>query len=69
MPRPLRETTQRDLDMLCTSWGIINMERNLVRRHGARKAALAISRALKSLDGAIRHAKRALIAEGKYQDG
>ena len=57
MPRKRRIVTQRDLDVLSKNWGIINMARAEVRFVGAKRAATAISRALKSLDGAIRHAQ------------
>lgn len=55
-----------DLHDLTRAWGIVNVQRDEVRSAGAPKAAKAISRALKSLDGAIRHAKRVLIQEGNY---
>jgi len=63
MARKLRTVSQGELNELSTEWGIISMERQRVRSCGALKAAAAISRALKSLDGAIRHAQRALNME------
>lgn len=56
--RKPRTITQAELDTLSTAWGVINMQRQEVRAAGAHKASAAIARALKSLDGAIRHAQR-----------
>ena len=56
MARKARTVTQRDIDVLSTAWGIINIQRQEVKDVGAKRAAAAIGRALKSLDGAIRHA-------------
>lgn len=57
MARQGRNITQDDLNILSTAWGVINTQRWNVRAVGAKRAATAISRALKSLDGAIRHAQ------------
>ena len=57
MARQGRNITQDDLNILSTAWGVINRQRWNVRAVGAKRAALSINRALKSLDGAIRHAQ------------
>jgi hypothetical protein len=56
MARKGRIVTDDDLRVLSSAWGIINLQREEVKHVGAKRAAAAISRALKSLDGAIRHA-------------
>ena len=60
MARKGRIVTQDDLDILSASWGIISDQRANVKSAGAKRAAAAISRALKSLDGAIRHGQAML---------
>jgi hypothetical protein len=60
MARKGRIVTERDMDVLLKNWGIMNMARSEVRHVGAKRAAAAISRALKSLDGAIRHGQAML---------
>ena len=60
MARKGRTVTQADLDILSTAWGVINTQRGSVRAVGAKRAAAAIGRALKSLDVAIRHGQAML---------
>lgn len=40
------------------AWAVIKTNRDRVRRVGAHRAADALSRALKSLEGAVKHARR-----------
>jgi len=56
--RKPRTVTPEQLGVLHTAATLINIERQHVRTAGALRAAAAIGRALKSLDGAIRHAQR-----------
>lgn len=44
--------------VLSSAWGVVAGWRTEVRHAGAKRAAAALSRALKSVDGAIRHAQR-----------
>lgn len=59
---PNKQRTYEDWDKRCNvlsrAYGQISIVRNDVRQVGAKPAADAISRSLKSLDGAIRHAQR-----------
>lgn len=54
----LRKATLTDLDNIATAWARIAEGRDMLRRAGARKSANATARALKSVDGALRHARR-----------
>lgn len=57
-----RKLTYREADHRCnvlsTARGIIGMQRTEIACVGAARAALYITKALKSLDGAVRHAQR-----------
>lgn len=59
----LRHVTLNNLDNIATAWALIAEGRGKLRRAGARKAANATARALKSVDGALRHAQRCYHAE------
>ncbi len=58
----MKTKTEAEWDDRCKelsrAWGNISHWRVVIRQTGATKAADALSRALKSLDGAIRHAQR-----------
>lgn len=54
----LRTLKPNDLADISTAWAMIAEGRDRLRLAGARKAANAAARTLKSVEGAIRHAQR-----------
>lgn len=58
MAKPLRTVTQEQLEMILLAREDVREGIRRLRLGGAAKAANAVARTLKSIDGAIRHAER-----------
>lgn len=56
--RRLRTYADGDMEAIATAWALVADARLRLRKVGARKAANYLARALKSIDGALRHALR-----------
>lgn len=54
----LRPATEDDVDTIDMAIGNLRVARDDLREAGAVRAALAVSRAIKSAEGALRHAER-----------
>lgn len=61
----LRTVTGSDVDSITTAIRTLRFARDRFRTAGARKAARAVARALKSADGALRHARRCAVRTGR----
>lgn len=61
MTRALRHITPEDQSRIKISIGLLKEIRDTLKKGGAKRAALYVSRALKSVEGAARHAERAMI--------
>ena len=56
MPRAVRETTVTDLENIRHAAALMRTARKHLRAAGAKKSAQYVARALKSVEGAERHA-------------
>lgn len=61
MARPLRIVTPEDLNHVRFAVDKLKEVRDTLKKGGAKRAALYVSSALKSVEGAARHAERAVI--------
>ncbi len=61
MTRPLRIVTPEDQSHIKHSIDDLKRIRDTLKKGGAKRAALYVSRALKSVEGAARHAERAIM--------
>ena len=59
-PRQLRKVAQADVDLISMAIARLHIARAFLRSAGAKNAADYVARALKSAEGAQRHAERCL---------
>jgi hypothetical protein len=59
-PRQLRKVAQADVDLISMAIARLHIARAFLRSAGAKNAAVYVARALKSAEGAQRHAERCL---------
>lgn len=68
MARKLRPTTLKDLHDIDQAIRELKLTRDLLRSIGAKKAVEAVSRAIKSTEGAARHGRRSYDASKQERE-